>query len=818
MGKYFVYAIGLVLIFAPRLRADVTLTNDSPDLFAAAVSDMVDAGGGTIFVTTPILVTDDMDEPIDGGSVVTVSGRSTNSIFNVESGSLVLANMTLENGFANLGGAMFIDTNATVTLTNCIFSHNQAHGTNGVSADSNTNSSSNQIFGKSGGRGTAGSSAYGGAVFNYGDLTILNCKFITNSAVGGIGGDGADGESAGSKGGDGGRGGAGGGASGGGIFNFGSLVVSNSTFSGNLAQGGAGGVGGAGGGGIIPGANGFGGASGIAAGGGLYTADLDTALIANSTFDRNTVQGGDSPEGGNGNSGLGQNGPRGGNALGGGVNNSGLLMVVNSTFFQNKALGGSGGDGGSSGARGGNGGAGGNAIGGGIYNASTVTVLNCTFSKGNAVGGTNGAAGSGAVSGQNGKRGSSFGGNIANVAKKKAGSFQLSNSILAPALSGGAGYGTIIDGGYNISADKSIKLKKSGLSLMNTNPLVGDLGDNGGPTQTIPLKPKSPAIDFVPPQLAPPFDQRGPEFPRPVGAASDAGAFELDTNRVTILTNPLSTNAIIGSNVTFTVAASGLGPLFYHWYFNSNLLSGAISNSLSITNVQLTNAGNYFVIVSNTINSATSAVAVLTVTNFTNPTNSAPNITQQPTNSQGVLVGSTVSISVTATGTAPLAYQWFFQAPSASSATNLIGATNNVLTIPNAQTNNSGTYVVLVANVSGSVTSSPSVLSVTNPTSIDLNPGAFLRLKGVSPAIQMVVVPKKSSRSAGVATNLEMGSAPASGAVSRASRLTQRLEFRPPLNDFARLSVRREARRTAAGAAALPRTQSVPAFYLMRRG
>jgi hypothetical protein len=344
MGKYFAYAIAMVLMFAPRLRADVTLTNDSPDIFAAAVADAVAAGGGTITVTTPIMVTDDIDEPIDGGSVVTVSGGNTNSIFIVESGSVVLANMTLVNGFAKMGGAMFIDTNGTVTLTNCIFSNNHAQGTNGVSADSSTNSPGNIIFGKNGGRGTPGDSAYGGAVFNYGDLTILNCKFITNSAVGGIGGDGADGQSAGSRGGNGGSGAAGGGATGGGVFNFGSLVVSNSTFSGNLAHGGSGGIGGAGGGANIPGANGFGGAAGIGAGGGLYTADLDMALIANSTFDHNTVQGGDSPLGGSGGSGIGQNGPRGGDALGGGVENSGSLFVVNSTFFQNNALGGAGGE------------------------------------------------------------------------------------------------------------------------------------------------------------------------------------------------------------------------------------------------------------------------------------------------------------------------------------------------------------------------------------------------------------------------------------------------------------------------------------------
>jgi len=53
-------------------------------------------------------------------------------------------------------------------------------------------------------------------------------------------------------------------------------------------------------------------------------------------------------------------------------------------------------------------------------------------------------------------------------------------------------------------------------------------------------------------------------------------------------------------------------------------------------------------------------------------------------------------------------------------------------------------------------------------------------------------------------TQLRMGTAPAPGAVCRASRLTQALEFDLMPGQSACLSVRREARRTAAEAAALP--------------
>ncbi|HSY19622.1 MAG TPA: immunoglobulin domain-containing protein [Candidatus Acidoferrales bacterium] len=53
------------------------------------------------------------------------------------------------------------------------------------------------------------------------------------------------------------------------------------------------------------------------------------------------------------------------------------------------------------------------------------------------------------------------------------------------------------------------------------------------------------------------------------------------------------------TNVTFTVSAFGTPPLFYRWNFNGTPLIGATNSSLSLTNVQSTNAGVYSVIVTN---------------------------------------------------------------------------------------------------------------------------------------------------------------------------------------------------------------------------
>ncbi len=89
----------------------------------------------------------------------------------------------------------------------------------------------------------------------------------------------------------------------------------------------------------------------------------------------------------------------------------------------------------------------------------------------------------------------------------------------------------------------------------------------------------------------------------------------------------------------------------------------------------------------------------------------APTITQQPTNAV-VLINGLVSFSVTAQGSAPLAYQWRFN------GTNLAGATSATLTLSNISVAQAGNYSVLVANAGGSVTSSNAVLDVLSPSII----------------------------------------------------------------------------------------------------
>lgn len=80
----------------------------------------------------------------------------------------------------------------------------------------------------------------------------------------------------------------------------------------------------------------------------------------------------------------------------------------------------------------------------------------------------------------------------------------------------------------------------------------------------------------------------------------------------TISNQPVSISTYVGSNVAFGVTAGGPS-LSYQWQFNGSSLPTATNSNLSLADVQLTNAGNYDVIVTNIYGSVTSSVAVLSV-------------------------------------------------------------------------------------------------------------------------------------------------------------------------------------------------------------
>jgi hypothetical protein len=169
---------------------------------------------------------------------------------------------------------------------------------------------------------------------------------------------------------------------------------------------------------------------------------------------------------------------------------------------------------------------------------------------------------------------------------------------------------------------------------------------------------------------------------------------------------PASQTVSVGAAVSFSVTASGTAPLSYQWKKDSNAISGATSSTYSIASAALSHAGSYTVTVSNSAGSLTSNAATLTVNAIV--TTAAPSITSQPA-SQSVMVGASASFSVTASGTAPLSYQWKKDSNAIS------GATSSTYSIGAAALADAGSYTVTVTNSAGSVTSSAATLTVSVP-------------------------------------------------------------------------------------------------------
>ncbi|HXI73572.1 MAG TPA: immunoglobulin domain-containing protein [Verrucomicrobiae bacterium] len=182
------------------------------------------------------------------------------------------------------------------------------------------------------------------------------------------------------------------------------------------------------------------------------------------------------------------------------------------------------------------------------------------------------------------------------------------------------------------------------------------------------------------------------------------------TTAPTITNQPQSLTVAIGANASFLVGAGGSAPLAYFWSFNTNTPVGGNSSTLALLNVQTNDAGSYRVIVSNNVGTATSSVATLTVL-------IPPTITADPTNLT-VVSGGSPAFHVTADGSAPLRYQWYFN----NTDTPLTDETNATLTLSAVNTADAGSYFVAVTNPVGGATSSVAALTVLGPPVIESQP------------------------------------------------------------------------------------------------
>jgi len=212
------------------------------------------------------------------------------------------------------------------------------------------------------------------------------------------------------------------------------------------------------------------------------------------------------------------------------------------------------------------------------------------------------------------------------------------------------------------------------------------------------------------------------------GSATSAVAMLMVLVPAGITGQPSSQAVLLNSNVTFTATAIGTAPLFYLWQkdglnlANGGRISGADTATLTLSGVQTNDAGNYRIVVTNNYGSATSVVATLTVL-------LPAIITSQPT-SQSVLLNSNASFSASAIGDAPLSFQWYFNGTPLTDGGRVSGSATTNLTIANVQTNDAGSYQLVVTNSYGTATSTSATLTALVPAAITSQPTNRVVLSG----------------------------------------------------------------------------------------
>jgi gliding motility-associated-like protein/CSLREA domain-containing protein len=383
-----------------------------------------------------------------------------------------------------------------------------------------------------GGSGAQGG-GLGGAIYNSGSLLLVSTTINDCRALGGKGNNGvAPG------------GGSGGGAGpglGGAIYNDvgANCVLSNSTISGNLAQGGRGGNGtfhqgsgttaspggsGGGAGGNAGGSNGAGGPGSWGGGGG----------------------------GGGSISGAGGAGGFGGGGGGGGASSWGGNAGPGGAAGQ---YGGAGGQGCCSAGSGGGGGAG---LGGGLFNrGGTIEITNCTIAFNEAIGGL---GGNGWFSGP-GAAGQSVGGAVFNL----TGTVRIDHVLFAEnvATQGPSLFGTFdSNGGHNLvqtSTATATYIGSTANNLLNVDPLIFPLANNGGNTDTHLLEacnPISPAINAGDFAFALTLDQIGQSR----SGLPEIGSLEIIASSVLLL--PADTTLCFGQSILLDVTSDDSA---YEW-------------------------------------------------------------------------------------------------------------------------------------------------------------------------------------------------------------------------------------------------------------
>jgi len=159
-------------------------------------------------------------------------------------------------------------------------------------------------------------------------------------------------------------------------------------------------------------------------------------------------------------------------------------------------------------------------------------------------------------------------------------------------------------------------------------------------------------------------------------------------------------------SMMLSVVANASGAMTYQWSKTGVAIPGATSSVYFLPSSATTDSGTYTVAVTSGGNTATSSGAVVTINAF-----AAPAIAALPIVAQ--VVGGTASMSVTATGTSPLTYQWYH---GLSGDTSAPGSTSTSFTTP--ALTQSERYWVKITNVGGTT----NVLNSPTTTALALTP------------------------------------------------------------------------------------------------
>lgn len=174
----------------------------------------------------------------------------------------------------------------------------------------------------------------------------------------------------------------------------------------------------------------------------------------------------------------------------------------------------------------------------------------------------------------------------------------------------------------------------------------------------------------------------------------------------TFTTQPAPQTVTAGTSLTLTAAAGGTPAPNYQWQKTGVPIAGATNATYTLASAQVSDAGTYTVIATNSVGAATSNA--ITVAVVAAPTaDRAPSIARQPV-TQTVATGSTVVFNTEVAAAPAPAYQW------RKNGTVIAGATGATLVIAGAKASDAGAYSVVATNSAGSITSTAASLELSN--------------------------------------------------------------------------------------------------------